>query len=213
MRAVKGDKIRILHMEGEPQYVGREGIVQSIDDVGQIHGTWGGCAIIPETDRYEVIEKIAYKYISEYTDATTIEQLKIHGALSVRTANVLMWRGNVKTIGDLKPLKAEEIMRFRNAGRNTINEVEEFIRVYNNSRTELKEQKRLISVDDLLAYCNKCADTVQGLADKVLENIGLGESEISALGACAYFLQEARLYRFDIPNIIKCFIKESENGT
>ena len=56
MRAVKGDKIRILYMDGEPQYAGREGIVQHIDDAGQIHGTWGGCAIIPDTDSYEVIE-------------------------------------------------------------------------------------------------------------------------------------------------------------
>ena len=57
MKAIKGDKIRILYMDGEPQYEGREGYVQHIDDAGQIHGTWGGCAIIPDTDRYEVIER------------------------------------------------------------------------------------------------------------------------------------------------------------
>ena len=57
MKAIKGDKIRILYMEGEPQYAGREGTVQHIDDAGQIHGTWGGCAIIPGTDSYEVIER------------------------------------------------------------------------------------------------------------------------------------------------------------
>ena len=51
-----GDKIRIICMEGEPRYTGREGIVQYIDDAGQIHGTWGGCAIIPESDSWEVIE-------------------------------------------------------------------------------------------------------------------------------------------------------------
>ena len=57
MKVQKGDKIKILYMEGEPQYTGREGYVQHVDDVGQIHGTWGGCAIIPETDSYAVIEK------------------------------------------------------------------------------------------------------------------------------------------------------------
>lgn len=52
-----GNKIRIIEMNGEPQYTGKEGIVTHIDDAGQIHGTWGGCAIIPETDSYEVLER------------------------------------------------------------------------------------------------------------------------------------------------------------
>lgn len=51
-----GDKIHINKMEGEPQYTGKEGIVNHIDDLGQIHGTWGGCALVPRTDDYYVIE-------------------------------------------------------------------------------------------------------------------------------------------------------------
>lgn len=51
-----GDKIRIIWMEGEPQYIGKEGTVTLIDDMKQIHGTWGGCALIPETDSWVVIE-------------------------------------------------------------------------------------------------------------------------------------------------------------
>ncbi len=50
-----GDKIKIISMEGEPQYTGKEGVVDCIDDAGQIHGTWGGCAIIPSVDKYEII--------------------------------------------------------------------------------------------------------------------------------------------------------------
>ena len=42
-------------MEGEPQYTNREGVVTHIDDAGQIHGTWGGCAIIPEIDTYIIL--------------------------------------------------------------------------------------------------------------------------------------------------------------
>lgn len=49
-------KIRIIHMEGEPQYDGKEGIVESVDDEGQLHGTWGGCAVNPEVDTYEVLD-------------------------------------------------------------------------------------------------------------------------------------------------------------
>ena len=53
MNKVKvGDKIKIIKMEGEPQYTDREGIVTHIDDADQLHGTWGGCAIISEIDTY-----------------------------------------------------------------------------------------------------------------------------------------------------------------
>lgn len=50
-----GDTIRIIYMEGEPQYTGREGVVRSIDDIGQLHGSWGGLAIIPGKDLFEII--------------------------------------------------------------------------------------------------------------------------------------------------------------
>lgn len=50
-----GDTIRIIHMNGEPQYTGKTGQIEFIDDAGQIHGTWGGCAIIPEEDEFEVL--------------------------------------------------------------------------------------------------------------------------------------------------------------
>ena len=53
-----GDTIKIIHMNGEPQYKGREGVVTHIDDAGQIHGTWGGCAIIPEIDTYIILPHI-----------------------------------------------------------------------------------------------------------------------------------------------------------
>ena len=52
----EGDKIRILYMDGEPQYAGKEGTVTHVDDAGQIHGTWGGCALIPGVDNYTVIK-------------------------------------------------------------------------------------------------------------------------------------------------------------
>jgi len=50
-----GDKVRIIFMSGEPQYTGKEGIVKYIDDAGLIHGTWGGCAIVPGEDEWEII--------------------------------------------------------------------------------------------------------------------------------------------------------------
>lgn len=50
-----GQKIRIISMEGEPQYSGKEGVISHIDSIGQLHGTWGGLAVQPERDIIEVI--------------------------------------------------------------------------------------------------------------------------------------------------------------
>ena len=50
-----GDKIVIIRMEGEPEYNGKIGIVEFVDDIGQIHGSWGGCALIPEIDEFEIV--------------------------------------------------------------------------------------------------------------------------------------------------------------
>lgn len=49
-----GDVIVIDNMDGEPRYTGKEGKITSIDDIGQIHGTWGGCALIPEVDKFHI---------------------------------------------------------------------------------------------------------------------------------------------------------------
>ena len=61
MEKVKvGDEIRILSMKDEPQYSGKTGTVEFIDDAGQIHGSWGGCAIIPEVDEFVVINSLNF---------------------------------------------------------------------------------------------------------------------------------------------------------
>lgn len=52
----KGRTIRIEDMNGEPQYTGKTGIVMYVDDIGQLHGTWGGCAIIPGEDEFTVLD-------------------------------------------------------------------------------------------------------------------------------------------------------------
>ena len=51
-----GKTVRIVSMAGEPHYTGRTGVVRHVDDAGQIHGSWGGCAIVPEEDVYEVVK-------------------------------------------------------------------------------------------------------------------------------------------------------------
>jgi hypothetical protein len=50
-----GKEIRIITMEGEPHYTGKQGIIKSVDGIGQLHGSWGGLAINPLTDSFEVL--------------------------------------------------------------------------------------------------------------------------------------------------------------
>lgn len=54
-----GDIIRIIYMEGEPQYTNKVGKVERInkDPWGdtQVWGTWGGCALYLGKDTYEII--------------------------------------------------------------------------------------------------------------------------------------------------------------
>lgn len=52
-----GDTIRINYMKGEPQYSGKEGVIHFIDDFGQLHGSWGGLAIVPDFDEFEIIRR------------------------------------------------------------------------------------------------------------------------------------------------------------
>lgn len=54
----KGDVIEIISMKDEPNYTGKTGTVEHIDDAGQIHGTWGGCALIPGEDTYTIVSKV-----------------------------------------------------------------------------------------------------------------------------------------------------------
>ena len=51
-----GDKVKIISMDGELEYCGKVGVVTHIDSIGQLHGTWGGCALIPELDKFVVVE-------------------------------------------------------------------------------------------------------------------------------------------------------------
>ena len=52
-----GQRIRIIHLEGEDtRYDGKEGVIEYIDGIGQLHGTWGNLAIIPEADDFEIIK-------------------------------------------------------------------------------------------------------------------------------------------------------------
>ena len=59
-----GDRIFIVRMDGEPEYSGREGVIEHVSPayepagiLEQLHGTWGGLAIQPERDIIEMIQQ------------------------------------------------------------------------------------------------------------------------------------------------------------
>ena len=52
-----GTRIRITKLDDpfDDSYPGKEGEVKFIDDMGQLHGTWGFLAVIPESDEFIVL--------------------------------------------------------------------------------------------------------------------------------------------------------------
>lgn len=52
-----GTSIRITKLEDpfDDSYPGREGEIKYIDDAGQLHGTWGFLAVVPESDEFIVL--------------------------------------------------------------------------------------------------------------------------------------------------------------
>jgi hypothetical protein len=57
-----GDRIRIVRMDDNGgkdtrarDYDGRAGIVGHIESLGQLYGSWGGLAVIPGVDEYEIL--------------------------------------------------------------------------------------------------------------------------------------------------------------
>ena len=56
MKYTVGMKIQIIEMDNEPNYNNKIGIIEHIDDLGQLHGSWGSLAIIPEIDIIKILE-------------------------------------------------------------------------------------------------------------------------------------------------------------
>lgn len=149
--------------------------------------------------------------IEYVNDNTPIGEL--YPLIAIRTVNCLL-RVGYRTMGDIRNLTEDDVMKCRNAGRKTVEDAMRFITKYNERYGESKSESKsenLIYAAKLIDYCKKMADVSQELADKALANIGHGESEQSALGACAFFSTQAKMYRYDIPEVIRGFL-DTENG-
>lgn len=52
-----GMKIKILNMKDDPTYKNKIGKITFIDDLDQLHGTWGSLAVIPQIDKIKIIKE------------------------------------------------------------------------------------------------------------------------------------------------------------
>ena len=66
-----------------------------------------------------------------------------------------------------------------------------------------EKEEQYIKVSEILDYCEKAAEISKSLADKCIDSVGKGESQSSSLGGAAYFLERARMFEYDIPEVIK----------
>lgn len=78
MKVKVGNRIKIINMINEPMYSGKEGIVTSIDDAEQIHGTWGGCALVPDFDTFNIIETFVDRKL-HLLDVMLEERCELYG--------------------------------------------------------------------------------------------------------------------------------------
>lgn len=61
-------------------------------------------------------------------------------------------------------------------------------------------KNKTIKVQDVLDMCEKAADVNRELATKIIND---EKSDVIGLSAYAWFIQEERKYRYDIPEIIR----------
>ena len=67
----------------------------------------------------------------------------------------------------------------------------------------MNKKESYIKVSDILEYCRESAKTNRELASKCIKSVGKGESQTSSLGGAAYFLEQARIFEYDIPSMIR----------
>ena len=58
MKYEVGMVIFIIHIVDDAEdYYERVGTITHIDDIGQLHGTWGSLALVPDLDNFIVVEE------------------------------------------------------------------------------------------------------------------------------------------------------------
>lgn len=178
------------------------------------------------------------KYWDKVTEYTTIDWLRRRKLLSVRTSNVLTrgarherknscnWEYHpISTVKELLEVDECELTLYRNMGKKSLSEIEEFKqkflkkvekdfleKVAKGNVEILHNTNDLISVSAFKEYLNKCKEIAQSFVDKVTTLIESDKCGFKELQAYKYFTELIRLYEYEIPCLIESFLKENKDG-
>jgi hypothetical protein len=64
-------------------------------------------------------------------------------------------------------------------------------------------KSKAVKVQDILDVCEKAADACRGNAEQIVDSAVKGKVDTTLLDAYAWFIQEERKYRYDIPSVIR----------
>lgn len=134
-----GTGIRIVRMEGEPGYAGREGRVTHIDDAGGLHGTWGGCALLPERDAWMKLGDGKERKEDGMDTSKKIERLRemerdgwvlVVGQLLKANVRTVLEEGPAKTPAETKRMRLGLAAMYNDGSVDTDTMVEAYLGIY-----------------------------------------------------------------------------------
>lgn len=165
------------------------------------------------------------KYWDKVTEDTTIEWLRRRNLLSVRPTNILtrgaIYRGGgkteyhpIKTVKELLEVDECELTLYRNMGKKSLDEIEKFKQKFleKSNGQKMHDSNVLISVSAFKEYLNKCKETAQSFVDKARIHLEGSTGSFKDLQMYKYFLEQVKLLDYEVPNLIKAFLEENENG-
>ena len=114
-KAKIGDKIVIKRLTADPratEYVGKTGIVENINELGDIAGTWGSLSLLP-TDEYEVLAEGESVHFYEIEGSEPIAYILPRELYDLLQHVYETGQANVDCIvdGHILPFSLTEVMR------------------------------------------------------------------------------------------------------
>lgn len=164
-------------------------------------------------------------YWDKVTEDTTIEWLRRRNLLSVRSSNILIrgaiYKGGgkmdyhpIKTVKELLGVDECELTLYRNMGKKSFEEIEEFKQKFleKSKVQKLNNANDMISVSAFKAYIEKVKQSAQSLLDRTIALIEKDGGNMNEMVAYKWLTEQVRMYEYEIPNLIKAFLEDNENG-
>lgn len=163
-------------------------------------------------------------YWDKVTEDTTVEWLRRHNLLSVRSSNILIrgaiYKGGgkmdyhpIKTVKELLGVDECELTLYKNMGKKSLVEIEEFKQKFLKKSNEqnLHSANDMISVSAFKEYLNKRKEIAKSFVDKARMHLENSTGEFKYLQMYKYFSEQVRLYEYEIPSLIEVFLEENRD--